>query len=455
MILDMKWLPLLAVALLVLAASAPALAAAGPDAPAPQPTPAIATKADASEDSDIASRIRSIFGQIEALRGVQVRVSAGVVTLSGTVPAADDKGRAEAIASRVAGVVTVQDEVTRNLDVGTKVAPAIGQFGDEVRGFVRALPLFGVAVGAGLLIGLLGYGIASRTRLLRWVAPNVFLAELLATSIRVVFVILGLVMVLEVLGATALLGGVLGGAGVVGIALGFAVRDTVTNYVASIMLSLRQPFRANDHVVIEGHEGRVVRLTSRATILLTLDGNHVQIPNATVFNAVILNYSRNPQRRFEFDLGIDANDNPVDGMDVGLASMDALVFVLDKPKATAVIREVGDSNVVLRFYGWVDQTRTDFLKGRSLAIQAAKTALEGSGFALPEPIYRLRFDEGASLPVQSPQPRPARPARKPTGTTASDVASDTTPDSHVETLVKEERASGPQDDLLSDRRPVE
>lgn len=451
----MKWLRLLAVVLLVLAASAPALAAAGPDAPAPQPTPAIATKADASEDSDIASRIRSIFGQIEALRGVQVRVSAGVVTLSGTVPAADDKGRAEAIASRVAGVVTVQDEVTRNLDVGTKVAPAIGQFGDEVRGFVRALPLFGVAVGAGLLIGLLGYGIASRTRLLRWVAPNVFLAELLATSIRVVFVILGLVMVLEVLGATALLGGVLGGAGVVGIALGFAVRDTVTNYVASIMLSLRQPFRANDHVMIEGHEGRVVRLTSRATILLTLDGNHVQIPNATVFNAVILNYSRNPQRRFEFDLGIDANDNPVDGMDVGLAAMDALVFVLNKPKATAVIREVGDSNVVLRFYGWVDQTRTDFLKGRSLAIQAAKTALEGSGFALPEPIYRLRFDEGASLPVQSPQPRLARPARKPTSATASDVASDTTPDSHVETLVKEERASGPQDDLLNDRRPVE
>ena len=450
----MRWVPLLAAAWLTLAASLPALAA-GPDAPASQPTPAIATKADASEDFDIASRIRSIFGQIEALRSVQVRVSAGVVTLSGTVPAAEDKGQAEAIASRVAGVVTVQDEVTRNLDVGTKMAPAIGQFGAEVRGFVRALPLFGVAVGAGLLVGLLGYGIASRTRLLRWIAPNVFLTELLATSIRVVFVILGLVMVLEVLGATALLGGVLGGAGVVGIALGFAVRDTVTNYVASIMLSLRQPFRANDHVVVEGHEGRVARLTSRATILLTLDGNHVQIPNATVFNAVILNYSRNPQRRFEFDLGIDANDDPVDGMDVGLAAIDALAFVLDMPKATAVIHEVGESAVVLRFYGWVDQTRTDFLKGRSLAIQAAKTALEGSGFALPEPIYRLRFDEGASLPVPSPQSRPARPARKPAGAAAPHVASDTAPDGHVETLVKQERASGPQDDLLSDCRPVE
>jgi len=437
--------------------SAPAISATGVDAPAPQPSASIATRAAASDDGDIAARIRTIFEQIQALQNVSVRVSSGVVTLAGKVPAADDRGRAEALATRVAGVVTVQNDIVRDLDIGTKVAPAIGQFGEEVRGFVRALPLFGVALGAGVLIMLAGYGLASRKSLLQWIAPNVFLAELLATSIRIVFVILGLVMMLEVLGATALLGGVLGGAGVVGIALGFAVRDTVTNYVASIMLSLRQPFRANDHVVIESYEGRVVRLTSRATILLTLDGNHVQIPNATVFNAIILNYSRNPQRRFDFDLGIDANDNPVDGMEVGLTAMTTLTFVLKTPKATAVIRDVGDSNVVLRFYGWVDQTRTDFLKGRSLAIQATKSALESAGFALPEPIYRLRFDDTAPLPVQSLQSASvsARPIKKPKAIDTADVSQDIAPDTHVEKLVNEERATSPRNDLLTDKRPVE
>ncbi|WP_237480710.1 mechanosensitive ion channel family protein [Lichenibacterium dinghuense] len=432
-------------------------AAPATDAPDKQAAPAIATKADASDDADIAARIRDIFGQIAALHDVRVRVSAGVVTLDGTVQAADDKGRAETIASRVSGVVTVQNDVTRDLAVGTKVAPAIGQFRDDLRAFARALPLVGVAIAVGLLIAALGYGLASVTRLWRWVAPNLFLAELLATSVRVVTVILGFVAAFEVLGATALLGGVLGGAGVVGIALGFAVRDTVTNYVASIMLSLRQPFRANDHVVIEGHEGRVMRLTSRATVMLTLDGNHVQIPNATVFNAVILNYIRNPQRRFEFDLGVDAADDPVDGMDVGLSAVNGLPFVLDTPKATAVIREVGDSNIVLRFYGWVDQTRTDFLKGRSLAIKAAKTALEGSGFALPEPIYRLRFDEGAALPVQRSAPVTERPPRRTaTRSSPSLAGSDTAPDAHVERLVNAERAaSGGKDDLLDPGRAVE
>jgi small-conductance mechanosensitive channel len=183
------------------------------------------------------------------------------------------------------------------------------------------------------------------------------MAELVATFVRFMFIVLGLVAGLELLGATALLGAVLGGAGVIGIALGFAVRDTVDNYVSSLMLSLRQPFRANDHVVIEGHEGRVVRLTSRATILMTLDGNHLRIPNSTVFKAVILNYTRNPERRFDFELGVDANDDPMAAIKSGLEAIGDLDFVLDDPAPMGNIVTVGDSNIVLCFRAWVDQEK--------------------------------------------------------------------------------------------------
>src|SRR3546814_15014160 len=126
-----------------------------------------------------------------------------------------------------------------------------------------------------------------------------FLAELLATLVRFVFVVLGIVAGLEVLGATALLGAVLGGAGVIGIAIGFAIRDTVDNYVSSLMTSLRQPFRANDHLMIEGHEGLAVRLTRRAHLLMKLEGIHLSIPNSPVFKAVLLNYHPNPERLFQ------------------------------------------------------------------------------------------------------------------------------------------------------------
>ncbi|WP_279606774.1 mechanosensitive ion channel family protein [Sphingobium yanoikuyae] len=422
----------------------------------PAASSGIELRTEDTVDADIARRITSIFAQIDALTQVRARVSAGVVTLSGTVPTPKDIERAEAIAARVAGVVTVENDLERDLQVETNLAPALGNFGEVMRGFLRALPLIAIALGLAVIIGFAGHILASFHGLWRKITPNAFLADLIASLVRFVFIILGIIAGLELLGATALLGAVLGGAGVLGIAVGFAVRDTVDNYVSSLMLSLRQPFRANDHVVIEGNEGRVVRLTSRATILVTLDGNHLRIPNSTVFKAVILNYTRNPERRFEFDLGIDAADDPVRGMSTGLNAMQELDFVLDTPCATAVIHEVGDSNIVLRFFGWVDQRRTDFLRGRSFALQAVKNALEQAGFALPEPIYRLRFDETAPLPLKSVgSAKEQTRSKRATAETAAPTAPDASADQHIARLVDDERADMIDEDLLDSRRPIE
>ena len=154
-------------------------AGAQPKDPPATTAPAIATRAEATDDADIALRIRTIFGEIVAFKDVRVRVSAGVVTLTGTTLAVEDKARAEGIAARVAGVVTVQNDLVRDLDVGTKVAPALVQVKSGARDAIRALPLFGVALAAGLFVALIGFVLASRTRILRWVAPNNFLAELL------------------------------------------------------------------------------------------------------------------------------------------------------------------------------------------------------------------------------------------------------------------------------------
>ncbi len=429
--------------------------ALSPTSPSTASTP-IATTVAVTESQDIAQRIHDIFAEIIPLRAVQIRVSAGVVTLSGIVQNADDIKRAEAIASRVAGVVTVQNDLERDLDVTTNLTPTLGQFKADMKGLLRALPLMGVAMGVGLLIMVLGYLLASINRLWRWIMPNPFLAEIAATFIRFISIVLGLIAALEVLGATALLSGVLGGAGVVGIALGFAARDMAGNYVASLMLSLRQPFRANDLVVIEGHEGRVIRLTSRATVLMTLDGNHLRIPNLIVFKSVILNYTYNSKRRFSFDLGVDADDDPINGIAVGLKAMNDLKFVLVEPAAMAVIENVGDSNIVLRFYGWIDQKDTDFLKGRSLAIQAAKSALEGAGFALPEPIYRLRFDEGTEAPFgKAPVVTQRDIGRSRLQPEVEVTESDTSPDKHIERLVAKERESADEDDLLDNTKPIE
>lgn len=446
-------------ALLFAALAVPAAAILPTAAPTPAQDaaePAIEAESAAGSDERIAERIRGIFSELPRLAGLSVDVREGVVMLSGTVAEAEDKARAEAIAARVSGVVTVENAIERDTSVGGGIA-GIQDISRQFGSSLAMLPLFGAALLVALVIGAAGYLIAGFGALWNRLAPNPFLAELIASAIRFAFVLGGAVVALDMLGAGALMGAVLGGAGVAGIALGFAMRETIENYVASLSLSLRQPFRANDHVVIDNHEGRVIRLTSRATILMTLDGNHLRIPNSAVFKAVILNYTRNPQRRFDFQLGIDAEDDPTAARNLGVEVLQRLDFVLAKPEPMAVVEEVGDSNIVIRFFGWIDQSRADFGKARSRAIPAVKNALEQAGFALPEPIYRLRFDS----PPQQQQvveagraPAAERPPRKPAP--AAGDAGDVAPEEAVARMVEEERAVTPGDrDLLDSRRPVE
>ncbi len=441
---------------LVPGVASPEQAAAGPAA-TPQ---TIDTDAGADTDAQIARRLRGILSQLPSFTEVEVAVSEGVVSLSGTVPEEDDKARAEEIASRITGVVTVENGLERDLSVG-QAGGAWTSFKDRLASARNLAPLAGVALLVALAIGSFGYLLAGLSGLWRRLAPNSFLAELIASAIRFVFVILALVVALDMIGAGALLGAVLGGAGVVGIALGFAMRDTIENYVASLMLSLRQPFRANDHVVIDDLEGLVIRLTTRATVLMTLEGNHLRIPNSTVFKAVILNYTRNPQRRFEFELGIDSDDDPEAARKVGRDAMAALPFVLGDPAPEVRTTEVGDSNIVLQFLGWIDQEASDWHKAKSRAIGAVKKTLEEAGFALPEPIYRLRFDSRTDpLPmaqVADGRPTAGKVVTKAMIATATEENHDVAPQNEIADLVdKERRADTEQaNDLLDDGRPVE
>src|SRR3546814_9844224 len=87
--------------------------------------------------------------------------------------------------------------------------------------------------------------------------------------------------------------------------LGFAFKDIAENDIAGVLLSVRKPFSPGELIAIEDYQGKVVALTSRTTILMTLDGNQLQLPNALVFKSVLLNYSQNPRRRFDFTVGID------------------------------------------------------------------------------------------------------------------------------------------------------
>jgi small-conductance mechanosensitive channel len=274
--------------------------------------------------------------------------------------------------------------------------------------------------------------------------------------LRIAFVIAGGVIALDILGATALLSTILGAAGIIGLAIGFAVRDTVENFIASIMLSIRQPFQPNDAVEIGGAEGKVIRLTSRATVLLSYDGNHIRIPNSTVFGSQITNFTRNPERRFTFDIAVGYGTDLAYALQLAHDTLTALPYVLNSPAVAVWIEKLGGSDITLTITGWINQIDTSLPSARSEAIRLTLDAFEAAGIEMPEPTYRLVTD----LPLPSQQPAVAKTVAKPRASpaearpgTALDVHA--TSEHELANIVDEERESAQSEDLLNRDTPEE
>jgi len=406
----------------------------------------------AAVDERIEQTLRTRFAAIPGLSGVDVDAEGGWLKLSGAVASVELIQLATRVAEREEAVLQVDDRLVVTSDVAQRFAPLLESLWERGSQFVDALPLLIAALLIVLLSLAIGRWLSERRFIERRMRQQPFVLHLLRQAIRLACVAIGLLIALDLLGATALLGALLGTAGVAGIAFGFAFRDVAENYIAGILLSLRQPFSPKDFVIVDGHEGVVARLNSRATILLTPDGNHLRLPNAMVFKAVIVNTSRNPTRRFEFELGVAADTDLGRACALAERSLDDLPDVLGEPKPLAVISEAGDSTIVLRMQAWVDQRNSDFLKMRSEAIRLVMHAFEQAGIEMPEPGLRVDLSDHRSSSNRAPGDR-GRTGGRSTGPAAA-AQRDVSPDSGVERVVDQERALA-DNDLLSPNAPQE
>lgn len=449
--------------ILLIALLLAAPAAAQEDAPAGAP---IAAESDAIGDAAIERRIAGILSELEGFGGVRVAVSEGVVTFTGEAVDGVAIERLDEIANRVEGVVAVENEATASADVAERLNPALNRIASRTAQAIAFLPLLGIAVVVFLVVAALGW-LVSRAR---WpwdsLAPNGFVASIYRQLVKIGFVILGAVLALDILNAVALIGTVLGAAGIVGLAIGFAVRDTVENFIASVMLSFRQPFNPGDLVEIEGDMGKIVRLTSRATVLLDLDGNQILIPNATVFKSRLVNFSRNPERRFQFEIGV-APDADLEGIRTLIrATLDAAPFVIEAPAPLVWIDRIGDGAIFMQVTGWIDQRKTNIVVARGEALRLSKAAVEGAGVEVPDTTYRVTVLPGAAgLSVAEGQDAGAEPpspglddARIESARAAGSRAADTSgarAEAAFDRIVHAERSQSRDRDLLDPNARLE
>lgn len=378
-----------------LAAQSLAIPAPAPiAAPPASPLPTLAASQAAGQP--LQATLTQIFATVPQFASINATVETGVVTLTGKVSTPDARKGAQAVAERFEGVVYVMNAIRLETEVESRLEPVLQRFRELYTRGMESLPVLSLAVGVLVLFALLGRVFR------RWGWPysrltgNPLLRGLMAQAVGLAMVLFGLLLALDLLGLTPFIGAIAGAAGIFGIALGFAFRDVVENYLAGILLSVRSPFSFKDWIEVAGHQGSVVRLTTRELVLLTLENNHIRLPNAQVFKAVIINYTRNPIRGFSVMVGVGVEERLERVQQVGTDALAAMPGVVTDPRPVMRVEQLGDFSVSVRFRAWVNQEHHDFLKVQSEAVRRLKTALDAADVDMPFPVYNL-----INLPVEA------------------------------------------------------
>jgi small conductance mechanosensitive channel len=262
------------------------------------------------------------------------------------------------------------------------------------RDFILLLPNLAVAVA--VLVGFWLLAKLARSllnRLLRRVSHSEQVNRVLCHTVFLVLVAAGFFIALGILGLQKTVASLLAGAGIIGLALGFAFQDIAANFMAGIYLSIEHPFRAGHLVESKDIQGIVKRVHLRWTEIRTPQGQIILVPNKQIFENPITNFSATGQRRVDLKAGVSYGDDLDKVRRVALQAISQVPSRKPDTEVELFFEELGDSsiNLVVRF--WIDFTskQSDYLQARSEAIERLKKAFDDNGITLPFPTRTLDF----------------------------------------------------------------
>ncbi|MEO9871975.1 mechanosensitive ion channel family protein [Ekhidna sp.] len=215
----------------------------------------------------------------------------------------------------------------------------------------------------------------------------------LATTIFQILILgAGLIIVLNVLDLEQAVTSLLAGAGIIGLALGFAFQDIAANFISGILMAFRQPIKVGDIVETNDYMGEVEKIDLRVTTIRTFQGLHVLIPNKEVFQNPLKNYTKTHERRIDLSVGVSYADDLEKVRDIAEKTIKKLPFLLDGKEVNLFYNEFGDSSINFEIMFWIKYPgQAGFLKARSEAIIAIKKAFDENQITIPFPIRTLDF----------------------------------------------------------------
>ena len=227
--------------------------------------------------------------------------------------------------------------------------------------------------------------------------------KLIQNSVRLLIFFFGLFTALGVLNLDKTVASLLAGAGVIGLAIGFAFQEIAANFFSGILIALKKPFQPGDIVQVESFIGTVRELTLRTTNIMTFNGLEILIPNKNMFTKPVTNFTSTPERRIEIQLAVAYSSDLTRVESVAREAVASIKGRIEGKATEFYFTGFGDSAINCVVYFWVTYPgANNYLNGIHTAIVALKEAFERNEISMPYPTRSLDFDWTKMRDLMSP-----------------------------------------------------
>lgn len=185
--------------------------------------------------------------------------------------------------------------------------------------------------------------------------------------------------------------------GISSVAIGFAFKDILQNFLAGILILLTEPFKINDQIRVKDFEGTVDDIQTRATYIKTYDGKRVVIPNSVLFTESVTVNTAFPSRRNECLIGVGFGDDIYSAEKLILEAIHSISDVVKNPPPDVIVSELGASSVNIRARWWSKPEIKDVLQVQNQVIAAIRNKLGENGIDLPFPTTQVLFHDQTEI----------------------------------------------------------
>jgi len=183
--------------------------------------------------------------------------------------------------------------------------------------------------------------------------------------------------------------------GAAGLAVGLALKDSLSNFASGVMIIIFRPFSTGDYITAGGTSGVVDEIGLFATLMHTGDNQRIIVPNSAILGGNIINTSALPTRRIDMVFGIGYDDNIGQARDIIMAIMDADERILKDPAASVTVGELAESSVNLKVRPWVNSV--DYWSVLPDMLESIKVKFDEVGISIPYPQQDVHMHEVKSV----------------------------------------------------------